>query len=288
MKTVILTMSGVFAGATVESNVLFDLKDFDGNVTLRDGQVVQGVPIAALTPIFLDTFPPDEGWGVITEHKAGDFSLPDPFTLDASGQPIPQPTEWVTAKLVDPVGRVVAQATSLVVINGPKAFERGETIARGRLYEALGLPRTTAPVVDEPEKRAHRCDPQPAKPAPVVEQPAPSSTETPLLAAVEALPSGRRPGYGPAPAAAPPMAAKAEEQASETAQSAVDSSTQPTEPAPAQSSPAAKTSDGAPPKRSTLKVIERQAKSRGIQVPAFTTEDEAAGFLRQLRAGGLN
>lgn len=250
MSSIVLTQSGPFAGATVPESYLFDIKDYDGNVVLRDGQLVRGVPIAALTPLFLETFPPDEGWGVISEHRAGDFSLPDPYTLSEAGQPVPQPTEWITMKLVDPAGRVVAQATSLAIINGPKAFERGETVARGRLYEALGLPKTTAPIVDEPQRHADR---------PTQEAAAP---ERPLLTSVTAMPV-ITPSAPPAPPAQPAQSTEAPTSVNGRAEEL--------------------------PKRSTIKQIERQAKLQGVVAPeVFASERQALEYLRRLRSGAIH
>lgn len=269
-NSIVLTHAGLFAGASVDEKDLFDLKDPDGNVCLRDGQVVRGVPIAALTPLFLDTFPPTEGWAVLTDHQPGCFNLPDPYTVDGHGKPIPQPTEWITVRLLDPQGRVVAQATSLVIINGPKAYERGETIARGRLYEALGLPRSTAPVVEDLPTAGKT--PAATTATATTASTQPSATASGLQAAVKALPSGKRPTdvapVAPREVAPTPPGPSAEQEAAD------DGNTQ--------------ASPNDPPKRSTLKVIERQAKVRCVSVPSFRTEQEAAAFLRQLRAGGLN
>ncbi len=259
MSNVMLTRQGPFAGVEVQTRDLFDVKDHEGNLMMRDGQIVRGVPVAALTPIFLELFDPKEGWGVTTEHRSAEYTLPDPWTLDELGRPLNQPTEWITVSLVAPNGRTVAQASSLAIVNGPKAFERGETIARSRLYEALGLPRTTAPLVEEGAPASI------ALPKPVAEPV--DQAQSGKRPGVVALPSGHstRAIEAPATPVAEPLIATVVTTVVEKAH--VES-------------------EGdylsGPPKRSTLAQLSRQAKLRGRAVPSFSTEQEARAFQREL------
>lgn len=121
---------GPFAGIEIPDAELSFLPNADGTT----------VPFWAThhrTPIFLERFKIEDGWQVVVETNVGGFDLPD--TRQLSSTPLVQPTQLFVAKLIRD-GAVHAQASTLAIIDGPSAWERGETTARGRLYEASGLP----------------------------------------------------------------------------------------------------------------------------------------------------
>lgn len=177
---------GPFAGIEIPDAELSYLPNADGTT----------VPFWAThhrTPIFLERFKIEEGWQVVVETNVGAFDLPD--TRQMSSTPLVQPTQLFVAKLIRG-GAVHAQASTLAIIDGPSAWERGETTARGRLYEASGLPgflraesaadtpratqptasRTLIPVEIQPvpvdaSSRSSRQDAEPVRPMEAVVQP---------------------------------------------------------------------------------------------------------------------
>lgn len=123
---------GPFAGTEIpENEITF--------VLMANGDDVPFWQTHCRTPIFLDKFPSSDGWQVIVENHAGPFNLPDTRRADGINVEIlVQPTQLFVAKLIKD-GSVYSQASLLAIIDGPSAWERGETTARGRLYEANGL-----------------------------------------------------------------------------------------------------------------------------------------------------
>lgn len=123
---------GPFAGTEIpENEITFML--------MANGDDVPFWPTHTRTPLFLDKFSPDDGWQVIVESHAGPFNLPDTRRADGTNfEILVQPTQLFVAKLIKD-GSVYSQASMLAIIDGPSAWERGETTARGRLYEANGL-----------------------------------------------------------------------------------------------------------------------------------------------------
>lgn len=94
---------------------------------------------AARTRHFLDKFPMTEGYAITVSHSHGPFDLPDYRKAAASGEIQIQPTHLFIATF-SRNGVVLNQASALVIIDAPSAWEKGEDIARGRLYAACGLP----------------------------------------------------------------------------------------------------------------------------------------------------
>lgn len=124
--------SGLFAGIEIPESEIAFLRNDNGDTTAWWAPAFR-------TPHFIQKFSPLDGWAVIVNAKAGEFNLPDyANTPDGSAPPV-QPTQLFEAKLVKE-GVVFATASSLEIIDGEKAWERGETNCRGRLYDALGLP----------------------------------------------------------------------------------------------------------------------------------------------------
>lgn len=88
---------------------------------------------AARTKHVLAAYPPHFGWAIIVSTSAA-----TDVAMVHNNQPVV--SVWITVSLTDPQGRVVAQASALQPITDYKAYEAGETNARGRLYDALGFP----------------------------------------------------------------------------------------------------------------------------------------------------
>lgn len=106
-----------------------------------DGSVRYGVHLSRLTQQFLTVFKPSEGWSVSIEGEIKPFDmvpLPnrDPAAVDP-GQHVP--TALFVASLRNSQGRVIATASTLWTLRGPTEWEKGETNARLRLYDAVGL-----------------------------------------------------------------------------------------------------------------------------------------------------
>lgn len=91
----------------------------------------------ALNQAFLKHYDPKAGWAVVIEGAMVGIDMTPLSTESLSGQPVP--CAKFDAKLICPAGRTLATASSLWTICGPTSWEKGETNARLRLYEASGL-----------------------------------------------------------------------------------------------------------------------------------------------------
>src|SRR5690606_35764417 len=141
---------GPFAGNEFEVNEAYTAINDDG--TLR-----QQVLLATATQRFLEKFPPHEGWSV---QVAGELL---PLEMVPLTGPVPEdgyrvnaqhvPAAKFVATLTNPSGVVVGSASTLWTISGPTAWERGETNARTRLYEAMGLQIRFGEALPAPESR---------------------------------------------------------------------------------------------------------------------------------------
>ena len=135
---------GLFAGITPAEGEVRSIYDRSGQPVLRDGVPVQSFGVHQRTPYVLEKFSPLEGYAIEVASEPGGFDLPDPDTIVPDGmggqRMANQPTVKFTARLIDPNNRTLATASYLKVINSLSSHQEGETLARGRLYEALGLP----------------------------------------------------------------------------------------------------------------------------------------------------
>jgi len=158
--------NGPFAGRGPLPTEVRPLLDRSGQPVLRDGKIVDVWGVHHRTRHFLELFKPSEGWSLVIEQVPGPFNIPDPETWVSNGNGgqvmALQPTALFTGKVTDPSGKVIATASTLKVINGESAWERGETKVRSRLYDALGL--TTSLDVEEipPETSQAANAPKPA------------------------------------------------------------------------------------------------------------------------------
>lgn len=138
---------GLFAGVAPTEGEIRTIYDRSGQPVLRDGMPVQSFGVHQRTPYVLEKFSPLDGYSIEVVAEPGAFDLPDPDTMvpDGNGglRMANQPTVKFTARLIDPNNRTLATASYLKVINSLSSHQEGETLARGRLYEALGLPGAT-------------------------------------------------------------------------------------------------------------------------------------------------
>lgn len=146
---------GLFSGVTPGEGELRTLFDRSGQPVLRDGVPVQSFGVHQRTPYVLEKFSPLDGYAIDVVAEPGAFDLPDPDTIVPDGQGgqrmANQPTVKFTARLIDPNNRTLATASYLKVINSLSSHQEGETLARGRLYEALGLPSASHEVESAPQ-----------------------------------------------------------------------------------------------------------------------------------------
>lgn len=271
---------GPFAGIDIPDS---DLTYYPSN----DGGSVPFWPTQARTPYFLETFSPLEGWTVIIENHQGPFNLPD--TRDpmiALPDVLTQPTQLFIAKLVKD-GVVYEQASSLAIIDAPSAWERGETAARGRLYEATGLPgflRQFTPLADSP-----------GTPTRVPTGPQPTAVIPMTVTPVQTTDSSRNQRYEEANETSVPEPSEAPHQ--ETT-AAAETSTEGS-PAPAaqpevlpeaatvlrhpKAQPGQGTSNIAKSVNENLREqILHMATARSVEIPVITTNAEAKAFYKQL------
>lgn len=95
------------------------------------------IMMSALNQAFLKHYDPKAGWAVVIEGAMVGIDMSPLPSESATGQPVP--CAKFDAKLISPEGRTLATASSLWTICGPTSWEKGETNARLRLYEASGL-----------------------------------------------------------------------------------------------------------------------------------------------------
>ncbi|OGU21646.1 MAG: hypothetical protein A2580_18225 [Hydrogenophilales bacterium RIFOXYD1_FULL_62_11] len=98
----------------------------------------QVVMLPALTQAFLETYDPKEGWAVEVSTEVLNIDM-HPLDRDGVQPSSAVPCALFKASLTDPQGRTVATASTVWTISGPTEWEKGESNARTRLYEACGL-----------------------------------------------------------------------------------------------------------------------------------------------------
>ncbi len=277
--------SGPFKGLNVPEHEVRDLKHEGIPVLDDDGNPIKIWGIHHRTRHVLEYFPPTEGWSVQVHHEPGGFDIPDPNTpvRNDAGQYVSaiQPTVEFTARLVSPDGKAVAEATVLRVINGAAAWQTGQTVARGALYDAIGLSLPTMDVEEAIRQLEGQSDP---KATPTVIPVAstsrqPSSTDaTPTTAsATEATDSATT---TPAPSGSkgkhPETKGKGDAKSEPKAPEPNDSGNTHETPTP-KAKTKAKASAKADVKGLNPNMV-RQAKARakllGVELPAFNTPEE--------------
>lgn len=266
METITIT-KGPFKGETFDASRTAMATDENGNSYLQ-------LRFADATQAFLEKFPPTDGWQLVITSTLATLDMPAYRRNDG----VQYPAMLYQASLLSPNNVTIATASTLWVIDGPTAFERGETNARMRLYQALGLQihfngtppaaptkDSSTPVKVVPTSEPPR-GPRQAKPAPAVAAPEPAQAD-----AAEAD-------------AASPTDPVSEDSAPAEASTADDvpaADTATPEPTPVAAAVEAPTSPDAPSK-SLLKSIETQCRMRGVAMPVLTTKADAMAFLRSL------
>lgn len=280
--------NGPFKGETFDAT--------DGyQTTMEDGQVRTTIAMARLTQRFLERFPPAEGWSVAI---TGEFLPMDMVPLPRNGQ-VGDMQHVPSAKFVATLfncNRLIGQASTLWAIQGPTDWERGETNARQRLYEAMGLQTRFGEPMSEQVPRArtggiasvstiHAAPAKPVTVSPVNEEPVSRSTPE------EPTPAAESPkDQAPEPASNRPRSRGKGRQESSAAPAATGS-----EPAtsPSGENPSAP-NQGAmelgetdpqmlPPPEAMLAQIKRLAQLMQKEVPELATRAQATAFLAGLQ-----
>lgn len=102
----------------------------------------------ARTRRFLEVYPPALGWRVLVTQEYLGMTMIDAFA-SVNGVAAENPAWIFNAELRDANNVLVANASVIQLLNCPMAVEMGQTRARGKLYQSLGLPgRLTAGDVD--------------------------------------------------------------------------------------------------------------------------------------------
>jgi|GEM_PF-3333381 hypothetical protein len=294
-------LKGPFTGVSFQENAIYERADPE-----EPGQIEIGIRLQFLTQAFLDKFNPKDGWSVQIGAEPIPFDM-FPMRADANGQVLdkPQPTMRFVATLTDPNQRIVATASTVWVIDGPTAYERGETNARLRLYEAAGLPtkltlstpvhaggqvRTRASNVTTLGQAAN------AKPKGYTLRPVEEETKAPAAAAFKA------PVYSGSQGQDGDDAAEVADEGSGSPEASETPTVDPT-PAAEQSQPEAPAGDASevtsrkpkakrerakdsdPAPQALLRTISRLCKLRGLEVPVTPTAGEAKAFLASLEGG---
>lgn len=260
-NAVFTVSNGPFDGVQASENDLtHKVDDFGNAYTLWDTH--------ARTRLFLNLFSPMSGWRVEVNQAPMGLSMED-FSLEGGGA---SPAWLFEARLINQQGDVVASASVCQLINCPMAVEVGQTRARGKLYQALGLPGTLGPDFDTAETRSKQAIPK------VEFQPVTADTSQPETVADD------EPSLPPVSiqdeAEEAVVGSEAPEQVVEEATAA--SEAEPVAAAPSRVDPLAKPSVHNNALKAIVRQIEVRAKAKGIEVPEFSTVQEASAFLAQL------
>lgn len=94
----------------------------------------------ARTRHFLEKFKPEDGWKVSVTQEYMGLSMDDAHARDTNGVIFQNPAWIFTATLLDKDNNQVANAAVTQLLNCPMSIEMGQTRARGKLYQSLGLP----------------------------------------------------------------------------------------------------------------------------------------------------
>lgn len=262
--------SGLFSGIVIPESEIVFLRNDSADATPWWAPVFR-------TPHFIQKFSPLDGWSVIVNAKPGEFNLPDYENTQAGEKPPVQPTQLFEATLVKE-GIVYATASSLEIIDGEKAWERGETNCRGRLYEALGLPGSLKGTVPAPGN-AQKNTTKPGQKPPLVVVPmaaAPAQTDQvqqqPAVTLVEV--QAQQHVTDSDSASETPSDQSEPESTTTEATSADVTPTTPVQSGPIQHAPGINAN--------LLSQIERQARLVGVPVRSLSSNDDAKKFFAEL------
>lgn len=171
----------------------------------------------ARTRHFLDVFAPKDGWKVVVIDEPLGIQMLDQFTYDSAGQPVYQEAWKFTATLLDKDNNPVSNGSTIQLLNCPMALEIGQTRARSKLYQALGLPSSPDSDFDDAQLPLR----QPAS--------APAIPKVEIHAVVDDVPAA--PASAPAPAVAVLVPAAATPPADEPVDEAAEPDSDEREPA---------------------------------------------------------
>lgn len=143
---------GPFAGTTLDCNRLQPWRYSNGTPVVINGKEMSEWSPDYLTPIFLRAFDPQLGWSVTLDLdvmeglKLPDYANPlveNGVTVKTSfGADVPSMLQVikVTAKLTDPLGKVIHSVSILQGVNNINSAELGLKRALLQLYRGTGLP----------------------------------------------------------------------------------------------------------------------------------------------------
>lgn len=303
--------NGPFSGVTaLPGEIVINTDDYNG-------REYSNWEVHARTRHFLTVFNPLEGWRVVLQQAPLGLLLPD-YSLTRDGNAsVPENPAWLfTATLRDKDNNDVANASVVQIFNCAMSIEIGQTRARGKLYQALGLPSSPS-CEEEPRQPAARpAVPHAPKVIPVVDVTTPAAMPAPQApVAVTADPQAAASNDStdsPSDAAPSPedVVDKPEanvsevdvaqmetsaEGAQEAAEHEVDSHPEldsvTVVPATAPSINAGKLSPAAVKAQAkaattiptgVMRQIEIRAKKAGVEIPELHTVDQATAFLAQL------
>jgi hypothetical protein len=131
--------TGLFAGTEIPASSLRPIIGADNHIVVDPLTNKERLvwPAINRTPLFLEKFSPFAGWAVEVSSEPSEYPAWDKHT-DSYGNAVSQPTRLYTARLLKD-GRVFATASVLVAVFSTWAIRYGEDLARGALYDALGL-----------------------------------------------------------------------------------------------------------------------------------------------------
>ena len=130
-------------GYTVTSGPFKGLEALPGEVIRNTDELGREYSLwdtHARTRHFLETFSPNLGWKVHVEQSFLGMTMEDIWSRDAVGNALQNPAWLFTASLLDKDNNLVSNSSVVQLINCPMSFETGQTRARGKLYQSLGLP----------------------------------------------------------------------------------------------------------------------------------------------------
>ncbi|MBT9135170.1 MAG: hypothetical protein DDT34_00218 [Firmicutes bacterium] len=260
MSAQIEVPTGPFAGKTLRGNLT--PSSFNDITTIATVDAVQA------TQVFLETFNPTEGWSVqVTGEVMALNMIPLP---NEAGVTEHCPTALFKASLLKD-GNVVNTASTLWVLSRPTEWEKGETNARLRLYQALGLPvrqdigmiepiagkpRPTLTAVPSPYKDRDQAVSAPKEASQAAQSEQVEPTKPMIESTEEAAPS-----ITVETQAATPMDVQAE---------------------PLVLSNPTPVASGEQPNKALIENIRRVCNMRGQAMPALNTKADAEEFLKKL------
>lgn len=289
MSEAIKIQNGPFKGIGPLASEIRPLLDRNNQPVLnRDGKIIEIWGVHHKTPHALDIYNPAEGWAIVVNDRPGPFEMSDPNTFVSNGNGgqtmAAQPTVIFTAELINPNGRVLANSSVLCIINSTFAWSDGITLARSKLYNAMGL---TAPFDQGEMPPSQGTPPSEKSHAPVVAGVVAINTpikQNKLPAAAQAMIDN---AISTGKVAQPEPSAES----SSTPESGAVDATAASDTAPATiaansnievSTTASQNSANPALNKNLLRQAEHRAKLHGTQVPVFENDEQVREFCKRL------